>query len=78
MLQAYGQVFQSVCISNSATEGYSILYKKKKIDGLRLRDKFLPKILFEMSCSAIISFEKQYVQGICASISRNKCISSQD
>ena len=56
MLHAYGQVFQSVFISNSATEGYSILYKKKKkIDGLRLRDKFLPKILFEMSCSAIIS-----------------------
>ena len=55
MLHAYGQVFQSVFISNSATEGYSILYKKK-IDGLRLRDKFLPKILFEMSCSAIISF----------------------
>ena len=77
MLHAYGQVFQSVCISNSATEGYSILLKKK-IDSLRLRDKFLPKILFEMSCSAIISFEKQYVQGICASISRNKCISSQD
>ena len=25
MLHAYGQVFQSVCISNSATEGYSIL-----------------------------------------------------
>ena len=33
--------------------------KKKKIDGLRLRDKFLPKILFEMSCSAIISALKK-------------------
>ena len=58
MLHAYGQVFQSVFISNAATEGYSILYKKK-IDGLRLRDKFLPKILFEMSCSAIISALKK-------------------
>ena len=29
MLHAYGQVFQSVFISNAATEGYSILYKKK-------------------------------------------------